>query len=87
MRFLIEKNYMVLLVEEKAKSNLYTLIDLDNGDKVKALGVKSKVEKMQIVKTTLNLVVKNERFETKEGMKYVNALSMFIETIEQVKSK
>ncbi|WP_460266406.1 hypothetical protein, partial [Bacillus luti] len=66
MKFIIKNNYAILKVEEKAKVNLYHLIDLDTGDKVTALGVKTDTElkNLDVVSVSLSLSVKTERIET-----------------------
>ncbi|GAB6485861.1 hypothetical protein [Bacillus luti] len=87
MKFIIKNNYAILKVEEKAKVNLYHLIDLDTGDKVTALGVKTDTElkNLDVVSVSLSLSVKTERIETKkDGLKYLQVANTFVSKIEKV---
>jgi len=89
MKFQIEKNYAVLKIEEKKNADLYSLIDLDSGDKITSIGVKSdeKIKPLEIVSITLSLVVKTERVETKDkGFKYFNVANTFVSEVKKVRS-
>lgn len=90
MKFIIEKNFMVLKVEEKAKFDLYTLIDLEQGDKVTAIGAKAKekISKMDVVAAVINVTLKSEKFETKkDGDKYVQTANTFVSDVQKVNVK
>ncbi|WP_460266410.1 hypothetical protein, partial [Bacillus luti] len=63
------------------------LIDLDTGDKVTALGVKTDTElkNLDVVSVSLSLSVKTERIETKkDGLKYLQVANTFVSKIEKV---
>jgi hypothetical protein len=87
MKFIIEKRYAVLKVEEKAKVDLYHLIDLDSGDKVTAVGVKTDdvLSNLDLVDVKLSLTVKTERIDTKkDGVKYLQIANTFVSEIQKV---
>lgn len=82
MKFVIEKNYMILKVDEKAKVDLYTLIDLEDGTKITAIGAKSEDElkRLDVVAATITLNVKAE----KKGEEYLQTVSTFVSKVEKV---
>ena len=87
MKYIIEKNYMVLKVDKKAKVDLYTLIDLEQGDKVTAVGVKCEEElkHLDVVHAVIALTVKTEKVTTKkDGDKYIQTANTFVSSIEKV---
>lgn len=88
MKFNVEKQYALLKVEEKAKVDLYHLIDLDNGDKVTALGVKSeeKFNQLDVAAVTLTLNINTEKVGTGDNSKYLQVAKIFISKIEKVKA-
>lgn len=88
MKFNIEKQYALLKVEEKAKVDLYHLIDLDNGDKVTALGAKSeeKLNQLDVAAVTLTLNINTEKVGTGDNSKYLQVAKIFISKIEKVKA-
>ncbi|MFU8692669.1 hypothetical protein ACNA6I_22865 [Rossellomorea sp. FS2] len=87
MKFEIEKKYLVLKVEEKANVNLYTLIDNETGDKVVSIGVKEKsIKNFDFSKVLITIRTQTEKFETKNGVKYVEVLNTFVSKIEKVQS-
>ena len=87
MKYIIEKNYMILKVVQKEKVDLYTLIDLDEGDKVTAVGVKCEEElkRLDVVSVVISLTVKTEKITTKkDGDKYIQVANTFVSAIEKV---
>lgn len=86
MKFDISKQFIVLNVEEKKTVNLYTLIDVETGDKVVSIGIKTNELKVRdLVDVTLSTKIKNERFDTKNGVKYVEVVNTFVSEIGKVK--
>ena len=88
MKFDINKQFIVLKVDEKATVNLYTLIDAESGDKVVSIGVKEgSLSNRDLVDATLSIRTQNEKFETKnDGVKYVETLNTFVSKISKVKA-
>ncbi|MBX4164449.1 hypothetical protein [Priestia megaterium] len=87
MKFIIEKRYAILKVEEKVKVDLYHLIDLDSGDKVTAVGVKADgaLNNLDVVDVKLSLTLKTERVETKkDGVKFLQVTNIFVSEIQKV---
>jgi hypothetical protein len=87
MKFIIVKRYAILKVEEKAKVDLYHLIDLDSGDKVTAVGVKADtpLNNLDLVDVKLSLTLKTERVETKkDGVKFLQVTNIFVSEILKV---
>lgn len=86
MKFDINKQFIVLKVDEKSTVNLYTLIDSETGDKVVAIGVKeTELKNRDLVDVTLSIRTQNEKFDTKDGVKYVEVLNTFVSKISKVK--
>lgn len=88
MKFNIERKYAVLKVETKAKVDLYHLIDLDSGDKISALGVKTDdvFQQLDLVSVKLTLNVNSERVGTGDNVKYLQVARTFISEIDRVKA-
>lgn len=88
MRFDINKQFIVLKVDEKKTVNLYTLIDSETGDKVVSIGVKeTELKDRDLVDVTLSIRTQNEKFDTKDdGVKYVEILNTFVSKISKVKA-
>lgn len=87
MKFDINKQFIVLKVDEKKTVNLYTLIDAETGDKVVAIGVKeTELKNRDLVDVTLSIRTQNEKFDTKDGVKYVEVLNTFVSKISKVKA-
>lgn len=87
MKFEINKTFILLKVDEKKTVNLYTLIDSETGDKVVAIGVKETgLNDRDLVDVTLSLRTENEKFDTKDGVKYVEKLNTFVSKISKVKA-
>lgn len=87
MKFTIEKSFMVLKVDPKEKVDLYTLIDLENGDKTTSVGNKclEDLKQFDVVKVTIAINVKQEKIETKkDGDKYLQLANIFISSVEKV---
>lgn len=77
---------MLVKVEPKGNLDLYTLIDVTNGDKIVSLGGKATedLELFDIIDVWIRLVLKEERIETKtEGIKFLNVGSIFINNISK----
>lgn len=87
MKFDINKQFIVLKVDEKSTVNLYTLIDSETGDKVVSIGVKETgLRNRDLVEVTLSIRTQNEKFDTKDGVKYVEVLNTFVSKISKVKA-
>ncbi|MGE7718601.1 hypothetical protein [Priestia megaterium] len=85
-QFKITKKVLLLNVEEKAKTNLYSFVDLESNGVLTALGVKVDVELHKPVEVTLNVRITSEVFELKDGTrKFVNTSTMFVESFKGVK--
>lgn len=70
MKFDINKQFILLKVDEKSTVNLYTLIDSESGDKVVTIGVKeTELKNRDLVDVTLSIRTQNEKFDTKDGVK------------------
>ncbi|WP_282035430.1 hypothetical protein, partial [Metabacillus indicus] len=71
----------------KSTVNLYTLIDTETGDKVVSIGVKETgLENRDLANVTLTIKTQNEKFNTKDGAKYVEVVNTFISKISKVKA-
>nr|WP_192957026.1 hypothetical protein [Bacillus licheniformis] len=87
MKFDINKQFIVLKVDEKSTVNLYTLIDSETGDKVVSIGVKeTELKNRDLADVTLSIRTQNEKFDTKDGVKYVEVLNTFVSKISKVKA-
>lgn len=87
MKFDINKQFVVLKVDEKKTVNLYMLIDGETGDKVVSIGVKETgLKDRDLVDVTLSIRTQNEKFDTKDGVKYVEVLNTFVSKISKVKA-
>lgn len=87
MKYIVEKNFMVLKVDQKDKVDLYTLIDLESGDKTTAVGNKSPQElnQLDIVRVSITINVKQEKIETKnEGDKYIQLANVFVSSVKKL---
>ena len=89
MKFNIKSKYVILKIEEKAKVDLYHLIDLENGDKVTVVGVKADepLKSLDVVKVHLSVNIKTQRVETKDdGVKYLPIASTFLSSVKKVQA-
>lgn len=78
---------MVLKVDQKDKVDLYTLIDLDTGDKTTSVGSKctEELKQLDIVRVSMAINVKQEKIETKkDGDKYFQVANVFISSVEKL---
>ena len=88
MKFEINKKFIVLKADEKATVNLYTLIDVESGDKVVSIGTKEPgLSSRDLVDVIISIRTQNEKIETKnDGVKYVETLNTFVSKISKVKA-
>lgn len=83
-RYSVIQNYMVAGVEEKEKVSLYTLIEIPAVKKRMVVCIGNKVENLVVGQTyevELEISIETKRFDTKDGMKYVDVASKFVRDI------
>ncbi|HFJ9344438.1 hypothetical protein PDK93_27825 [Bacillus cereus] len=83
-RYSVIQKYMVAGVEEKEKVSLYTLIEIPAVKKRMVVCIGNKVENLVVGQTyevELEISIETKRFDTKDGMKYVDVASKFVRDI------
>jgi len=81
----ITKNVLVLSIDEKKNSNLYSFVDLETNSVLTCLGVQENVELHKPIKVKLNIRITNELIEGKDGTRrFVNTSNLFVEGFEKV---
>lgn len=88
MKFEINKKFILLKADEKSTVNLYTLIDIESGDKFISIGTKEPgLMSRDLVDVIISIRTQNEKIETKnDGVKYVESLNTFVSKISKVKA-
>jgi len=80
----VRQKDMVAGVEEKEKFSLYTLIEIPAVKKRMVVCIGNKVENLVVGQTyevELEISIETKRFDTKDGMKYVDVASKFVRDI------
>ncbi|MEK0086176.1 hypothetical protein [Benzoatithermus flavus] len=78
------KKFLVAKIEEKANVNLYTLLDLDNFDKITTIGVKADVKEREVVETKIRISLKRLSFKDEKGQQiWVDVADTFLVDIRR----
>lgn len=87
MKFTIKKTFLLAKVDEKAKVNLYTLLDVETFDKVIVIGTKdTDVVEKDTVQAEISFSLTNEKLILSTGeTRYVDVAQKFVTSIGKVK--
>mgnify|MGYP001191716681 CR=1 FL=1 len=79
------KKFLVAKIEEKTNVNLYTLLDLDNYDKLTTIGIKSDdVKEREVVEAKIRISFKRLSFkDDKQGQVWVDVADTFVVDIRR----
>jgi hypothetical protein len=83
-RYSVTQKYMVAGVEEKEKVSLYTLIEVPAIKKRMVVCIGNKVDGLVVGQTyevELDISIETKKFDTKDGVKYVDVASKFVRDI------
>ncbi|GAB6464385.1 hypothetical protein bcgnr5390_66540 [Bacillus luti] len=83
-RYSVTQKYMVAGVEEKEKVSLYTLIEVPAIKKRIVVCIGNKVDGLVVGQTyevELDISIETKKFDTKDGVKYVDVASKFVRDI------
>jgi hypothetical protein len=79
------KKFLVAKIEEKTNVNLYTLLDLDNFDKITTIGVKvDDVKEREVVEAKIRISLKRLSFKDEKGQQiWVDVADTFLVDIRR----
>ncbi|BCC09606.1 hypothetical protein BCJMU51_p66 (plasmid) [Bacillus cereus] len=83
-RYSVTQKYMVAGVDEKEKVSLYTLIEVPAIKKRMVVCIGNKVDGLVVGNTyevELDISIETKKFDTKDGVKYVDVASKFVRDI------
>ncbi|MDZ4508201.1 hypothetical protein ORM40_26380 [Bacillus cereus] len=83
-RYSVTQKYMVAGVDEKEKVSLYTLIEVPAIKKRMVVCIGNKIDGLVVGNTyevELDISIETKKFDTKDGVKYVDVASKFVRDI------